>query len=283
MFPTLLELGDFRLPAFGPMVAIGFLVGTWLFARLARRYEPGPEHDPEPWAEVPVWILVGILIGARLLYVTVEVLRDSAVGQRFVEEPWTMLFFWQGGLVMYGGLAGGITGGLLCVRRRRIPFWHGLDLGLSAAWFGLAIGRIGCFLVGDDFGRIVPAEHADWPFPLVLHVPDPLPEDSLFGAENAGQTLYATQIWMSLNALLMGFVALWLLKRRTFYGQVALVMVAYYAVARSVIEAFRGDEIRGTWFDGAVSTSQLISIGAGVAALVLLFVRRTDRVQPAPA
>jgi len=291
VFPTLLpwpgadfELpGGFRLPAFGPMVALGFLVATWLFGRLARRYDPSPEHDPEPWAELPVWILIGILVGARALYVIVEILRDSSVGQRFVDEPWTVLFFWQGGLVMYGGLAGGILGGLLCVRRRKIPFWHGLDLGLSAAWFGLAIGRIGCFLVGDDYGQVVPEAHEDWPFPLVLHVPDPLPEDSLFGEANAGRTLYATQLWMSFNALLMGIVALFLLKRRTFYGQVALIMVAYYAVARSVIEAFRGDEIRGTWFDGAISTSQLISIGAGLGALALLFLRRSDRVEPSAA
>ena len=289
MFPTFLpwpgaefELpGGFRLPAFGPMVALGFLLGTWIFARLARTYDRSAAHDPEPWAEIPVWILIGILVGARMLYVIVEVARGSGVGERFTSEPWTILFFWQGGLVMYGGMFGGMLGGLLCVRRRKIPFWHALDLGLCAAWFGLAIGRIGCFLVGDDYGQIVPAEHAGWPFPFVLHVPDPLPQDSLFGDANAGQILYATQLWMSMNAFWMGFLALFLLKRRKFYGQVALIMVVYYAFARSFIEMYRGDEIRGTWFDGAISTSQLISIAAGLAALGLLFARRSDRVEAA--
>ncbi len=271
MFPriTLVPGTDFRLSSFGPMVALGFLLGTWILARLARRHEPGAEHDPEPWAELPIWVLIGILVGARLLYVIVEIARGSAVGQEFLDQPWMMLAFWRGGLVMYGGLFGGMLAGGLCVRKRGLSFWHALDLGLTAGFFGLCIGRIGCLLVGDDFGRIVSAAHADWPFPLVIRVPDPLPEGSLFGDTNAGQTLYATQIWMSIDALLIGLFGLWHLKRRRFQGQTSLLLVIIYAVMRSLIESFRGDEIRGTWFDGALSTSQLISIFAGLAAVML--------------
>jgi hypothetical protein len=52
----------------------------------------------------------------------------------------------------------------------------------------------------------VPAEYATLPFPVVLHVPNPLPEHSLFGAENAGQVLWATQVWMSLNGFLLALL-----------------------------------------------------------------------------
>ena len=276
LFPKLHPLPglDWSVPSFGPMVALGFLLATWILARLARRYDRAPVHDPEPWAEVPIWVLIGILAGARLLYVIVELARGSEVGAEFLERPWLVLAFWRGGLVMYGGLFGGILGGYLCARKRGIPFWYGLDMGLTAGFFGLAVGRIGCFLVGDDFGRIVPPERADWPLPLVVHVPDPLPVGSLFGAANAGQALYATQLWMCFNALCLGLFGLWMLRRRRFAGQVALLLVAFYAVTRSAIESFRGDEVRGTWFGGSISTSQLISIGAGLLA-VALYVQRS--------
>jgi phosphatidylglycerol:prolipoprotein diacylglycerol transferase len=151
---------------------------------------------------------------------------------------------------------------------------HALDMALVSAFFAQAIGRVGCLMVGDDFGKEVPAEYADLPFPIVVHVPDPLPEGSLFGLENAGKTLWATQTWMSLNALLLAFVALAILRRRRYTGQVTLWTVALYAVGRYTIEAFRGDAIRGLWFDGAMSTSQLISAIGGSVALVLLVMNR---------
>lgn len=282
MHPALPGVLGLRLSTFGPMVALGFLLGTWIWGRLARRYEPGPQHDPEPWSEVPIWILVGILVGARLLYVIVELSRGSEVGKSFLSQPWRLIAFWQGGLVMYGGLAGGIAGGVWCVLRRKLPAWHALDIGLVAGFFGLAVGRIGCFLVGDDYGRVVPPEHANWPFPLVVTVPDPLPERSLFGLHNAGQTLYATQLWLSFNAVCLGLLGLWLLKHRRFHGQTALLLVMAYALTRSFVEHFRGDEVRGVWFGGALSTSQLISIGAGLVALILLARRRrASRASPA--
>jgi phosphatidylglycerol---prolipoprotein diacylglyceryl transferase len=151
---------------------------------------------------------------------------------------------------------------------------HALDMALIAAFFAQAIGRIGCLLVGDDFGSPVPEEFKTLPFPITLTVPDPLPEGSLFGLENAGQVLWATQTWMSINALLLGIVAWRLFLRRRYAGQVTLWVIVLYAIGRYVIEMFRGDAIRGVWFDGMMSTSQLISVVGGLAAVVLLILNR---------
>ncbi len=281
MHPVLFEIPGlgFELRSFGPMVALGFLLCSWVFGRLARRYDP--DTDPERWAELPIWVLVGILVGARLLYVLIEVLRGSETGSHFLSDPLHVLAFWEGGLVMYGGFFGGILAGLWGCRRNRIQYSRALDLGLASCFFGLFVGRIGCLLVGDDYGSVVPAGLADWGLPIVLHVPDPLPEGSLFGEHNAGRALYATQVWMSLNGLWMGFLGLWLLRRERYTGWTALVLVAVYAVMRFLIELFRGDEVRGVWFGGAISTSQLISIAAVVGVLVIL-IRNRSRREPAP-
>lgn len=283
MHPILFELpGGFPIRSFGVMLALGFLLGSWILTRLVLRFSVDPERDVETYGAIPVWVLVGVVAGARLAYVAVEVAKGSQVGQGFVSDPFSVLFVWQGGLVMFGGMFGGMAAGAWCARRHRLPVAHAVDLGVTAAFFGQALGRVGCLLVGDDYGAVVPEAYRDLPFPITLRVPEVLPEQSLFGAENAGEVLWATQPWMTINALAIGLIALWLLGRRRYPGQVALVVVVLYSITRFVIESFRGDSVRGTWFDGAISTSQLVSIVAGAGALVLLVLLRKRRVEFEP-
>jgi len=264
----------FHLRTFGLLVAAGFLLGAHLLQRFAGRFGDDPKEDPERFSRMIMWILVGVFGGARLMYVVVEILRGSETGQSYLDEPLSMLFFWEGGLVMYGGMIGGIGLGLIAARREKLRPIHALDMGLVAGFFGQAVGRIGCLMVGDDFGSIVPEKWRGLPFPITVKIPDVLPEGSLFGPENAGQVLWATQIWMSLNALVLGYIGYRILTRRRYTGQVSLWMVLLYSIGRFVIEAFRGDGIRGVWFDGLVSTSQLISIVGFVIAAVLLWRNR---------
>ena len=270
----------FHLRSFGVLVAFGFLFGANVLQRLVKKYGDDPEQDAERYSSIIMWTLFGVFGGARAMYVIVEILRDSPIGQRYLEDPLSMLFFWEGGLVMYGGFAGGALAGVMKAKLLGVRWVHALDMALVAAFFAQAIGRVGCLLVGDDFGKIVPEKYEHLPFPITLHVPDPLPEGSLFGADNAGQVLWATQTWMSLNALFLGIIAWRILARRRYAGQVTLWVIVLYAIGRYVIEMFRGDAIRGLWFDGLMSTSQLISVSAGLVALVLLIVHRGRRDEP---
>lgn len=270
---------DFPLRSFGILLAAGFLLGSFLLGKLAERYGDDPRQDPERLSRVTVWILFGVVLGARLLYIIVEVGQQSPVGKDFVAHPVEMLKVWNGGLVMYGGLFGAIALGTLKARMEKLRVLHALDLGLIAGFVGLAVGRIGCFLVGDDYGSVVPPEYAHLPWPITLHVPQVLPEGSLFGEENAGQVLWATQNWMSIKALIVAGIGYWTLKHRRYAGQVALTCLFSYAILRSGVEFFRGDSVRGLWFGGAISTSQLISLISGTIALILL-VRLRKRSEP---
>jgi phosphatidylglycerol:prolipoprotein diacylglycerol transferase len=268
---------DFPLRSFGIMLAAGFLLGSWILGKLAERYGDDPKQDPERLARVTVWILFGVVLGARLLYIIVEVGQQSPVGKDFVAHPIEMLKVWNGGLVMYGGLFGAIALGMWKARMEKLRVLHALDLGLIAGFIGLAVGRIGCYLVGDDYGSIVPPQYAHLPWPITLHVPEVLPEGSLFGEENAGQVLWATQNWMSIKALIVSAIGYWTLRHRRYAGQVALTCLFSYAILRGGIEFFRGDSVRGLWFGGAISTSQLISLVSGGIALTLLILMRQRR------
>jgi len=289
MHPVLFELPGLGFPirSFGVLVATGFLVGIHIWARILARHGAQPEADPERSARVALWVLAGIMVGARLMYVVVEVSKHLAHGEagslasagaRFLDDPLSIFFVWQGGLVMYGGMFGGILFGLIRCQTERLHPWRALDTGLVAAFVGQAIGRIGCLLVGDDHGRLASEGAAALPFPFTIRVPDlkwlQANPESLFDRSLAGEVVYATQIWMSLNALVIAGVGLALLRRGFRPGCISAWILFHYCVTRFAIEHFRGDTVRGLWFDGALSTSQLIAIpGAALGLFVFLRMR----------
>jgi prolipoprotein diacylglyceryltransferase len=331
MHPVLFHVPvlGFPIRTFGALVACGILLAIWIWARLLARHGRDPRADPERASQVALWVVVGVLVGARLFYVLVESARYFAadvtdgmhaylaaevrgplagvlskeelegarrisVGYDFLHDPFKILLIWQGGLVMYGGLFGGILLGLHAARKHGLDPWNGLDTGLTAGFFGLLLGRFGCLFVGDDYGALAAAHEDGWrPLrlanggeigPLTLRVPrlDWLEQnpESLFDHELAGKVLWATQPWMSFNALLLGLVGILWLRRGWRPGVTAALLLLQYSVCRFAIEVYRGDEVRGIWFGGRLSTSQIVSLALFGASLWLLARRRAV---PAPA
>jgi len=262
MYPILFEIPGLGFPvrSFGLMVALGFLLGSYVVGKLAARHSDDRELDPQRFASVTIWVVVGVIAGARLMYVLVEVLRDSRTGRSFRDDPLSILFVWQGGLVMYGGLIGAMALGMWASKREGLNPKRALDIGLVGGFCGQAVGRVGCLLVGDDHGKVVPRDLEWLPFPITLRVPSELPHESLFGLDNAGQLLWATQPLMSIKALIVAFIGWQILKHRRYAGQAALWMLFSYGVLRFLVELLRGDSVRGVWFGGAISTSQIVSI-----------------------
>jgi len=138
MFPFLFRIGTFELTSFGAMMAVAALVGVWIFRRELRR-----STLPETAVDAAVAGILGGLAGAKLLWVS----------EHLHEEPVAQLLFSRGGLSWFGGLVGGIGAGLAVMRARRLPIVSVLAAATPALAIGHAIGRIGCFLVGDDYGR----------------------------------------------------------------------------------------------------------------------------------
>ena len=138
MYPTLIRFGNFEITTFGALVATGALVGLWILSReISRSGLPGQAVDAA---------LVGVLgglFGAKLFW-AVEFRADA---------PFLDLLLSRGGLSWFGGLLGGVGAGLWSLRRRRIPLLPVLSAASPALAIGHAIGRVGCFLVGDDYGR----------------------------------------------------------------------------------------------------------------------------------
>lgn len=138
MFPVLFRIGEFEVTTFGALVAAAALIGLWMFSR-----ELEFSRLPASGADAALAGVLGGLVGAKVIW-ALE-FRDDG--------PFLSLLLSRGGLSWFGGFLGGVGTGLWFLRRRNVPIVAGLSAAAPALAIGHAIGRIGCFLVGDDYGR----------------------------------------------------------------------------------------------------------------------------------
>jgi phosphatidylglycerol:prolipoprotein diacylglycerol transferase len=138
MLPVLFRLGPIDITSFGAMVALGALVGLWVFRRELTR-----AGLPDAALDAAIFGLVGGLIGAKLLYVF----------EHLDESSFFSLLLDRGGMSWFGGFVGGLAAGYWTIRRHGWPMVPVLAAATPALAIGQMLGRIGCFLVGDDYGR----------------------------------------------------------------------------------------------------------------------------------
>lgn len=138
MYPILFRLGQFEITSFGVLVAVGALVAWYVFSREARA-----AGLPDSTSDVALWAILAGLAGAKLLWAL----------EHLHEQPFLDLMFSRGGLSWFGGFLGGVGSGIALALRKRVPLLPALSAATPALAIGHLIGRIGCFLVGDDYGR----------------------------------------------------------------------------------------------------------------------------------
>jgi phosphatidylglycerol:prolipoprotein diacylglycerol transferase len=158
---------------------------------------------------------------------------------------------------------------MLYLLPRRLPAWQWADFVAPALALGQAVGRMGCLAAGCCYGK---PTYLPW----AIHFHDP---DSLAPIDVG---LHPTQIYDALCGVVIFAILCVVRRHKRFHGQVMLVYLVLYTIARTAVELFRGDRERGLFFGGLLSTSQLISI-ALLATAVLLYWRRSRTVRRAAA
>ncbi len=138
MFPVLFRIGSFEVTSFGVMVALGALAGLYVF-----RNELRHRGLPDAATDAAIAGLFGGLAGAKLLY----------VAEHASTAPVWSLLTDRGGMSWFGGFAGGLLAGFALIRVKQWPLVPVLAAATPGLAVGQMLGRIGCFLVGDDYGR----------------------------------------------------------------------------------------------------------------------------------
>ncbi|MFO1515172.1 MAG: prolipoprotein diacylglyceryl transferase [Verrucomicrobiota bacterium] len=250
MHPIAFHLGPLTVHWFGIMIALAFLAGMWTAVSRAPLAGVSGEHIAD--LVVP-WLLLGGVLGARLLYIA------TYWHESFADQPWTEIFMIQrGGLVFYGGLIGASLAAIVFARWKKIPPWKLADVLTPSIALGSMFGRIGCLMNGCCYGRA-----CDLPWAIRF------PSDHSTG----GLPVHPTEIYDGLLNLALYLGLAWLFRhRRKFDGQIFATYLIGYAFTRSITEAFRGD-YNDAHLHGGLTPAHLVSVGifvAGVVAFILL-------------
>jgi phosphatidylglycerol:prolipoprotein diacylglycerol transferase len=282
MYPIIFELptwipiiGGAAITSFGVFMLLSFLTGGYLTRAELRRIG----EDPEKGWDLVFMAVVGGIVGARLYYVLLNF-------PRFLEDPAGMLFA-RGGLVWYGGFLLATAFVVWEVRRQKLPLRETADAVAPALALAYAVGRLGCFFVGDDWGRPT----GSWVGIAFPRGTPPTRVDIIerdFGItvdpaliEQYGQIVpvHPTQLYeVALSTLI--FFLLWRLRgggRPA--GWLFMLWLALAGLERFLVEFFRAKDDR---FIAGLTIAQVISV-AIIAVGVVTLTRLTSAPGAKPA
>jgi phosphatidylglycerol---prolipoprotein diacylglyceryl transferase len=262
MFPRLITTPHFVLHTFGLFLAAAYLSALGWLMRGAKR----EGLDRESISGLGLWIIVGAILGAKALMV-IRFFPDYLANPRDLLSLATL----QAAGDFYGGFVGAIIASLIYFKRHpELPGWQVADIGAPAIALGQGIGRIGCFMAGDDYGR---ATHMPWA--VAFHHPDAAD----IGGAPLGVPLHPVQLYESVICLALFFFLVWLGRRKRFQGEIILAYSVVYAIARFLLEYYRGDADRGFILGGLLSTSQFIAIAVLLICVPLFFKLKDSKPQ----
>jgi phosphatidylglycerol---prolipoprotein diacylglyceryl transferase len=245
IFPFVFQLGPLEITGYGLMMMVAFLMGGWLIALELRRRGLSEDYA----ADMIAAAVIGGIVGAKLWYVAVT--QDAGA------------LFSRGGLVWYGGFIGGTAAVILNGWRLKVPLRWTMQLGAPALPAAYALGRVGCFLVNDDYGR--PTD-----LPWAVKFPHGLPPstaanmEQLFGIPVAPGidpstvlAVHPTQIYEAI-LMLAAFMLLWSLRKGGRpLGWIFGLYLVIAGVERFLIEILRAKDDR---FLGPFTLAQLTSV-----------------------
>jgi phosphatidylglycerol:prolipoprotein diacylglycerol transferase len=245
VYPFIIRLGPLEITGYGLMLMVGFLMGGWLIARQLRELKLREDYA----ADIVAAAVIGGIIGAKLWYVALTGDPDA--------------LFSRGGLVWYGGFIGGAIAVILNGWRLGVPLRWTMQLAAPALAAAYALGRIGCFLVNDDYGR--PTD-----LPWGVKFPEGLPPSTagnlhtLFGVPippgiepSTVLAVHPTQLYEA-AAMLIAFAILWRLRRGGRpVGWLFGVYLVFAGVERFLVEILRAKDDR---FLGPFTLAQLTSV-----------------------
>jgi phosphatidylglycerol---prolipoprotein diacylglyceryl transferase len=266
--PEIFRVGPFALRWYGIMYLVAYVVGIGIARRRYRRgLTPLDDRAVDTWVG---YLVVGMLLGARIVYVFVY---NAAY---FAANPWDALSIWHGGLSFHGAVLGMLAASLLFARRHHYPFATVADTLALAGPPGLFFGRIGNFINGELYGR---PTHVPW---AMIFPTDPqhLPRhpSQLYEAFGEGILLYLVLRTMERRAVSRGWYR---------PGLLAGVFLVGYGTVRFAIEFTRQPDVQLGLVLGPFSMGQLLCacmIAAGVVVLALVYGRPAPQTQPsAPA
>ena len=238
--PRVLSLGPMTIHFYGLIIATGLMLAV-LYA-LRRGKEFGLKEDDI--LDGVLWVTPFAIVCARAYYC-------AFAWEEYAADPISVLYIWNGGIAIYGGVLGAIAGVLVFCRIKRIPVTTVLDVMLLGFLIGQSIGRWGNFMNREAFGATTDAFSR-----MGLY-------NTVTGQwEYYHPTFLYESLWNAAGFLLLHFLS----KKRQYDGQIALGYAAWYGLGRCIIEGLRMDSL----YWGPFRVSQWLAGISCIAAVSIL-------------
>jgi phosphatidylglycerol:prolipoprotein diacylglycerol transferase len=258
--PEIVRIGPFALRWYGLMYVVGYVVGTRLAKqRVARGLVPMPVEAVD---RLVGYLVVGMLLGARLTYVLVY---DRPT---FARDPLEIVRVWHGGLSFHGAVIGMAAAATVFARRQRVPLFAVLDTMALCSTPGLGFGRLGNFINAELYGRPTTV-----PWAMVFPTdPQRIPRhpSQLYEALCEGVLLYLVLRMLEHHSVARG---------RYRPGLLTGAFLLGYALVRFSLEFARQPDAQLGLVLGPFSMGQVLSALMAVTGVVVLAIaaRRTTR------
>ena len=235
------SLGPLSIHMYGLVIVFGLVLAVIYCMRRADQFGLTEDH-----------ILDGVLWVTPFAFLCARAYYCAFRWDLYAANPISVLYIWQGGIAIFGGVLGAVVGMLVFCKVKKISLGATLDLVLMGFLIGQAIGRWGNFFNRAAFG----AETDAW---LRLGLYSPLTDTITYHHP----TFLYESLWNALGFVVLHFLS----KKRTFDGQIALGYALWYGLGRTFIEGLRTDSlyIPGT----ALRASQVLAAGSCIAAAVV--------------
>ena len=225
---------------YGILIALGVLLGVLLAARRQKRLN----LPPETGLDLALICLPVAVVCARAYYVIFS-------WQDYAANPISVLYIWEGGLAIYGGVLGAVVGVAVFCRVKKIRFTTVIDLVLLGFLIGQSMGRWGNFFNREAFGAAT-----DSFFRMGLY-------NTVTNAwEYYHPTFLYESVWNLTGLAILHFLS----KKRKYDGQVALGYAFWYGLGRTMIEGLRVDSL----YWGPFRVSQMLAVLSCVTAAAVL-------------
>ena len=236
------DLGPLTINFYGLVIACGLLLAAWYGMKRSKAFG----FTEDDILDGVLWVTPFAILCARAYYCIFS-------WESYAYDPISVLYIWEGGLAIYGGVLGAAVGvTVLClVKKLKLPAL--LDLVAIGFLIGQSIGRWGNFFNREAFGAATESFFRMGLFNTVTQE-----------VEYYHPTFLYESVWNAVGFVLLHFLS----KRRQYDGQMALGYVAWYGLGRTFIEGLRVDSLY--WGDFRVS--QLLAAVSCFAAVVVLVV-----------
>ena len=261
MIDELFHIGPLSISPFGVMLVAAFVAA---YAQLRWGLRQLKAGDAEDASAVVLAAGIGGVAGAKIYYAILY--RD-----------WSLLFE-RFGLVWYGGFVLGALAVIWVARRRNLAGWSVVDAAVPGLALGYGIGRIGCFLVGDDFGM---PTRLPWGVAFPRGLPGPTTAGLMrqeYGASVPWEipdeqliAVHPTQLYETFAAVLIWALGVRMLKRGASPGSTTLIVLSLLALERFLVEFLRAKDDR---FLGVFTVAQFISLAVVVLLMTLFLLSR---------